>query len=88
MYTYYIHTIYICDIMARQISISDELYAELSEEKGKKSFTEVIKESRAKQKKKIEIAKSKAADDRLLARMKKGYHLGKIIGTRDDWHAR
>lgn len=30
--------------MARQISVSDELYKELSKLKGKKSFSELIKE--------------------------------------------
>ena len=39
--------LYICDIMARQISISNEVYARLSRIKGKRSFSEVINESLA-----------------------------------------
>jgi hypothetical protein len=31
---------------------------------------------------------SESADERLRRLMHKGYKLGKIIGTRDDWHKR
>jgi predicted CopG family antitoxin len=77
-----------CDKMARQISVSNEIYSELSKKKGKKSFSDVIGEALAAIEDKLETEHGKAADAWLLARMKKGYKLGKIIGTRDDWHAR
>ena len=75
-------------IMARQISVSNEIYAKLSKKKGQRSFSEVIKEALVTKSDNEETERGKAADAWLLARMKKGYKLGKIIGTRDDWHAR
>ncbi len=41
--------------MARQISVSNEVYELLLEKKGKKSFSEVIKESLYSQEKRSEI---------------------------------
>jgi predicted CopG family antitoxin len=41
--------------MARQISVSNEVYELLLERKGKKSFSEVIKESLCTKKKKTDI---------------------------------
>ncbi len=35
---------YICDFVARQVSLSDEVYEELSRLKGDKSFSEFISE--------------------------------------------
>ena len=75
-------------IMARQISVSNEIYAQLSKKKGQRSFSEVIKGALAAKSDNEETEKGKAADVWLLTRMKEGYKLGKIIGTRDDWHAR
>jgi predicted CopG family antitoxin len=43
--------------MARQISVSNEVYELLSKRKGKKSFSEVIKESLCANKKKTDIMK-------------------------------
>jgi predicted CopG family antitoxin len=43
--------------MARQISVSNEVYELLLEHKGKKSFSEVIKESLCSPKKKTDIMK-------------------------------
>ncbi len=74
--------------MAHQISVSNQIYADLLMLKGKRSFSEVIKEALTAAKGRIETEESKAASKRLLARMKKGYNLGGMIGTRDDWHAR
>lgn len=48
----------------------------------------MIKEALSEKRSEQEVERGKAAGDWLLARMKKGYKLGKIIGTRDDWHAR
>jgi predicted CopG family antitoxin len=42
-------------IMARQISISNEVYELLSKRKGKKSFSQVIKESICSEDKKIDL---------------------------------
>ena len=75
--------------MAKQIAISDEVYSELlKRKKNDKSFSEVIKAILLKEKSFSESNRSKDASARILNRMKKGYDLGKIIGTRDDWHAR
>ena len=74
--------------MARQISVSNAIYSRLSLKKGKRSFSEVIGQALAAEKKTEETVRGKEATAWLLARMKKGYRLGKIIGTRDDWHAR
>ena len=74
--------------MARQISVSEELYAELSRKKGKRSFSEVIKEALAEKKSKQEVDRGKAADAYLMRMAQKGFKMGKIIGTRDDWHER
>jgi predicted CopG family antitoxin len=41
--------------VARQISVSNEVYELLLERKGKKSFSEVIKENLCKKEKKIDI---------------------------------
>jgi len=43
--------------MARQISVSNEVYELLSKRKGKKSFSEVIKESLCQTEKKTDIMK-------------------------------
>ena len=43
--------------VARQISVSNEVYELLSKRKGKKSFSEVIKESLCSTKKKTDIMK-------------------------------
>ena len=75
--------------MAKQIAISDEVYSELlKRKKNDKSFSEVIKAILLKEKSSTESNRSKDASARILNRMKKGYDLGKLIGTRDDWHAR
>ncbi len=75
--------------MAKQIAISDEVYSELlKRKKNDKSFSEVIKAILLKEKSFAESNRSKDASARILNRMKKGYDLGKIIGIRDDWHAR
>jgi predicted CopG family antitoxin len=42
-------------VMARQISVSNEVYELLLERKGKKSFSEVIKENLCSKKEKIDI---------------------------------
>ncbi|MCL5404262.1 MAG: hypothetical protein M1125_00260 [Candidatus Marsarchaeota archaeon] len=47
--------------MARQISVSNEVYIELSRRKGKRSFSEVIKSA-------IEASSDKLNDERLSAR--------------------
>lgn len=73
--------------MARQISISNEVYMELYKKKGKRSFSEVIKaaiESSSREPKQ----KAKRANTMLLKRMTEGYRLGKITKSRDEWHAR
>jgi len=49
------YTLCIVRIMARQISVSNEVYELLLERKGKKSFSEVIKESIYTTKKKADI---------------------------------
>lgn len=41
--------------MARQISVSNEVYALLLEKKGKRSFSEVIKESICRQEEKADV---------------------------------
>ncbi len=41
--------------MARQISVSNEVYELLSERKGKRSFSEVIKESLCPKEKRVDI---------------------------------
>ena len=74
--------------MAKLISVSEEVYNELSSIKGENSFNELLKSLIAEEKNELEIKKGKEATKRILARIKKGYNLGKIIGTRDDWHAR
>ena len=75
--------------MAKQIAISDEVYSELlKRKKNDKSFSEVLKAILLKEKSSAESNRSKDASARILNRMKKGYDLGKLIGTRDDWHAR
>lgn len=38
-------SLYLCDFMARQISVSDSVYNMLLKNKGKKSFSEVIIET-------------------------------------------
>jgi predicted CopG family antitoxin len=43
------------EIMARQISVSNEVYELLLERKGKKSFSEVIKENLCPKEKKVDI---------------------------------
>jgi predicted CopG family antitoxin len=45
----------LCVAMARQISVSNEVYELLLERKGKKSFSEVIKESLCPKHEKIDI---------------------------------
>jgi predicted CopG family antitoxin len=42
-------------LMARQISVSNEVYGLLLERKGKKSFSEVIKESLCSKEEKVDI---------------------------------
>ena len=75
--------------MAKQIAISDEVYLELlKRKKNDKSFSEVIKAILLKEKSSTGSKRSKDASARILIRMKKGYNFGKLIGTRDDWHAR
>ena len=74
--------------MAKLISVFEEVYNELSSIKGENSFNELLKSLIAEEKNELEIKKGKEATERILARIKKGYNLGEIIGTRDDWHAR
>jgi predicted CopG family antitoxin len=74
--------------MAKLISVSEEVYNELSSIKGENSFNELLKSFIAEEKNELAIKKSKVASKRILARIEKGYNLGKIMGTRDDWHAR
>lgn len=71
--------------MAKQIAISDDVYNMLLKMKGdNKSFSEVIRMLTGQRK----SAASTAAGKRLAARMEKGYDFGRIIGSRDEWHAR
>ncbi len=74
--------------MARQISVSEEVYMELSRRKGRRSFSETIKEAMNSERGELEISRGKKADMRLLEKMNKGFRLGKILGSREDWHAR
>jgi predicted CopG family antitoxin len=74
--------------MARQISVSNEVYMELSRRKGKRSFSEVIKSTIEASSDKLNRDKARNAGDRLLKLMKKGYPLGKITKSRDEWHDR
>ncbi len=84
-----IHTIYICEIMARQISVSNEVYMALEMKKGNKSFSEVIKEALTKASGRIETLESRAASKRLLARMREGYNMGNVLyKSREELHER
>ena len=74
--------------MARQISVSNEVYIELSKRKGKRSFSEVIKSAIEASSDKLNRDKAKSAGDELLKLMTKGYPLGKITKSRDEWHGR
>lgn len=74
--------------MARQISVSEEVYMELSRRKGKKSFSEAIKAAMSSEKGALEVARGRKANMRLLERMNKGFRLGSMRGNRGDWHAR
>jgi predicted CopG family antitoxin len=74
--------------MAKLISVSEEVYNELSSKKGDHSFNELLKSLLAEENDKLAEKESEAATSRILARIEKGYNLGKIIGTREDWHAR
>ena len=74
--------------MARQISVSNEVYTELSRRKGKRSFSEVIKSAIEANSDKLNRNKAERAGDELLKLMVKGYPLGKITKGRDEWHGR
>lgn len=74
--------------MARQISVSNEVYIELSRRKGKRSFSEVIKSAIEASSDKLNRDKAKSAGNELLKFMTKGYPLGKITKSRDEWHGR
>ena len=76
----YVYIMYIGKLMARQISVSNEVYELLSKRKGKKSFSQVIKENLCSEeekedimsfagvmkneKQKLELLKSKIAAER------------------------
>ena len=51
----YIHYVDRVMLMARQISVSNEVYELLSKRKGKKSFSQVIKENLCSQEEKMDI---------------------------------
>ncbi len=51
----YVYIMYAVMSMARQISVSNEVYQLLLERKGKKSFSEVIKENLCPKKEKVDI---------------------------------
>jgi len=51
----YMHYVYRECLMARQISVSNEVYELLSKRKGKKSFSQVIKENLCSQEEKRDI---------------------------------
>ena len=74
--------------MARQRSVSNEVYMELSKRKGKRSFSEVIKSVIEASDDKLNMDKAKSAGDELLKLMEKGYLIGKITKSRDEWHGR
>ena len=74
--------------MARQISISNEVYMELYKRKGTRSFSEVIKSAIEADSNRLQKDDGRQANKFLLKRIKKGYRLGKIIKSRDEWHGR
>ena len=85
MYTYIIH---MCVYMASQISVSNEVYIELSRMKGEHSFSEIIKKVIEESRGESSSGRSKAAANGLLKLMKKGYPLRAVIKSRDEWHER
>ena len=74
--------------MARQIPVSNEVYTELSRRKGKRSFSEFIKSMVEASSDKLNRDKANSTGDELLKLMEKGYPLGKITKSRDEWHGR
>ncbi len=75
--------------MARQIAVSDEVYALLMGKKSDgKSFSDVIKAALTFERSKSQKKKSDEAGKHIIEEMERGYNLGKIIGTRSDWHDR
>ena len=83
-----IHTLYICVAMARQISVSNDVYMELYKRKGKRSFSEVIRSAIEAKNDRLKEKTGKQANEALLKLMEKGFPLGRIKGDREEWHGR
>lgn len=82
----YTYAYTLCEPMARQISVSNEVYELLVERKGKKSFSEVIKENLCPKEEKpdiMELAGVLKDEKKILAKLK-----SKIAEERDSNYGR